>query len=294
MKSLDLLKDSKRHLERHGNRFMELTQIDTFYNGLNENDQDSLNTAAGGNLLIVDICFKKFVTLATVKAVEESYVTCGGNHAYYNCDATNSNQSCVCVATGTYNQVAPQNRASNFMARPGFVPVQNNSQNKYNQNQGQGNNFNQGNNFHGNQSFQVPNQGFQNQPFQIPNNQVQQGFTNDFSSYKKANDQMMRNRQNQINSLKEEFKNEIQNTMKGKTKAITTHSGVAYKGPLISTIPTPKKVVERGTKKTSDKEKTKFKGSTAHIQPLVIPILEPDVSKTLPKPNIPYPWRLND
>ncbi|GKB02167.1 reverse transcriptase domain-containing protein [Tanacetum coccineum] len=32
-------------------RFTELTQIDTFYNGLNENDQDSLNSAAGRNLL---------------------------------------------------------------------------------------------------------------------------------------------------------------------------------------------------------------------------------------------------
>nr|GFD02138.1 reverse transcriptase domain-containing protein [Tanacetum cinerariifolium] len=31
--------------------FSELTQIDTFYNGLNEQDQDSLNVAAGGNLL---------------------------------------------------------------------------------------------------------------------------------------------------------------------------------------------------------------------------------------------------
>nr|GEW60253.1 reverse transcriptase domain-containing protein [Tanacetum cinerariifolium] len=33
----------------HG--FTELAQIDTFYNGLNDNDQDSLNVAAGGNLL---------------------------------------------------------------------------------------------------------------------------------------------------------------------------------------------------------------------------------------------------
>ncbi|GJV09066.1 hypothetical protein Tco_1346722 [Tanacetum coccineum] len=39
-----------------------------------------------------------------------------------------------------------------------------------------------------------------------------------------------------------------------------------------------------------------FHGSTAHIPPLVnpIPILEPDVPKTLPKPNIPYPSRRND
>nr|GFB84861.1 hypothetical protein [Tanacetum cinerariifolium] len=158
----------------HG--FTELAQIDTFYNGLN--DQDSLNAAAGGNLLskttrealhiienkskvrysrnksnisrmntismentskkndmidklanqistLVDIIAKKVVTPAPVKAVEESCVTCGGPDAHYNCDATNSNQPNVCVATGTYNKVAPQNRASNYMAPPGFAPVQN-------------------------------------------------------------------------------------------------------------------------------------------------------------------------
>nr|GEU94417.1 reverse transcriptase domain-containing protein [Tanacetum cinerariifolium] len=168
------------------------------------------------------------------------------------------------------------------------------------------------------------------------NNPVQQGFSNKFSSYKKDNDQMMRNMQSQINSLKGEFKNEIQNTMKthqtvlmeqrnafqdnlqnmlsgffqnqsstsgtllsntipnpkGEMKEITTCSGVAYEGPLIPT--TPKKVVERETEETTDKEQTNFQGSTAHIQPPVTLILEPNVSKTLPKPNIPYPSRLND
>nr|GEZ72552.1 reverse transcriptase domain-containing protein [Tanacetum cinerariifolium] len=141
--------------------------------------------------------------------------------------------------------------------------------------------------------------------------------------------------QNQINSLKGEFKNEIQNTMKtqqtvlmeqqnafqnnlqnmlsgffqnqsstsstlssstipnpkGEMKAITTRSGVSYEGP---SIPTPKKVVKRETEETTDREQTNFYGSTAHIQPPVTPIPEPDVSKTLPKPNIPYPSRLND
>ncbi|GJR26753.1 reverse transcriptase domain-containing protein [Tanacetum coccineum] len=181
---------------------------------------------------------------------------------------------------------------------------------------------------------------FQNQPFQVPNNQVQQGVPNEFSNYMKSNDQMMRNMQSQINSLKGEFKNEIQNTMKtqqtvlmnqqnafqnnlqnmlsgffqnqastsgtlpsntipnpkGEMKAITTRSGVAYEGPSIPTNPSPKKVVEQETEETTDKEQTNFQGSTAHIQPPVvpIPILEPDVSKTLPKPNIPYPSRLND
>nr|GFB10009.1 reverse transcriptase domain-containing protein [Tanacetum cinerariifolium] len=78
---------------------------------------------------------------------------------------------------------------------------------------------------------------------------------------------------------------------KGEMKAITTRSGVSYEGP---SIPIPKKVVERETKETTDKEQSNFQGSTAHIQPPVTPILEPDVPKTLPTPNIPYPSRLND
>nr|GEY79945.1 hypothetical protein [Tanacetum cinerariifolium] len=183
-----------RAFPHHG--FTKLAQIDTFYNGLNDNDQDSLSVAAGGNLLskttrealqiienkskvhysrnkpnvsrmnttsrenasksddriekladqistLVDIFAKNVVTPAPVKAVEESCVTCGGAHAYYNYPNTDSNQPSVCAVTGTYNQVAPQNRASNFMATPGFTSVQN-GQNRFNQNQGQGNNFNRG------------------------------------------------------------------------------------------------------------------------------------------------------
>nr|GEZ18429.1 hypothetical protein [Tanacetum cinerariifolium] len=78
---------------------------------------------------------------------------------------------------------------------------------------------------------------------------------------------------------------------KGEMKAITTRSGVAYEGP---SIPTPKKVVERETKETTDKEPTNFQGSAAQIQPPVTLIPKLDVPKTLPKPNIPYPSRLND
>ncbi|GJX94997.1 hypothetical protein Tco_0349583 [Tanacetum coccineum] len=150
--------------------FTELTQVDTFYNGLNENDQDSLNAAAGGNLLskttrealniienkskvrysrnksnvsrmnttsresvsktderidkladqiltLDEIVSKKVVTPAPVKAVEEICVTCSGPHAWYNCPNTDNNQSSVCAATGSYNQVNPPNRVSNQMAK---------------------------------------------------------------------------------------------------------------------------------------------------------------------------------
>ncbi|GJY36931.1 hypothetical protein Tco_0422309 [Tanacetum coccineum] len=167
----------------------------------------------------VEIVSKKVVTPATVKAVEEPCVTCGGAHAYYNCPNTDSNQSSVCVAMGTYNQVAHPNHVSNHMAPPGFTPVQNNGQN----------------------SNTIPNP-------------------------------------------------------KGEMKAITTRSGVAYEGPSIPTTPSPKKVVERETEETMDKDQTNFQGSTTHIQPPInpIPILEPDVPKTSPKPNILYPLRLND
>nr|GEU86273.1 DNA-directed DNA polymerase [Tanacetum cinerariifolium] len=45
----ECFKEMLRACPHHG--FSELTQIDTFDNGLNEQDQDSLNAAAGGNLL---------------------------------------------------------------------------------------------------------------------------------------------------------------------------------------------------------------------------------------------------
>ncbi|GJT78590.1 reverse transcriptase domain-containing protein [Tanacetum coccineum] len=174
-------KEMLRACPHHG--FTELTQVDTFYNGLNENDQDSLNVAAGGNLLnnttrealniienkskvrysrnksnvsrmnttsresvsktderidkladqlstLVEIVSKKVVTPALVKAVEEICNTCSGPHAWYNCPNTDNNQSSVCAATGTYNQVNPPNRVSNQMAPPGFALVQNNGQNR--------------------------------------------------------------------------------------------------------------------------------------------------------------------
>ncbi|GJY15448.1 reverse transcriptase domain-containing protein [Tanacetum coccineum] len=195
-----------RACPHHG--FTKLIQVDALYNGLNDNDQDSLNAAAGGNLLskttrsalniienkskvrysrnksnasrinttsresvsktderidklavqlsaLVEIVSTKVVTPAPIKAVEETCVTCGGTHSWYNCPTTDNNQASVSATTGTYNQVSPPNRVSNQMAPPGFAPVQNNGQNRFNQNQGQGNNFNRGNNFHGS-TAQIP------------------------------------------------------------------------------------------------------------------------------------------
>nr|GEY14583.1 reverse transcriptase domain-containing protein [Tanacetum cinerariifolium] len=100
-------KEMLRACPHHG--FTELAQIDTFYNGLNDNDQDSLNDAmnttskenasktddrihklADQISTLVDIFAKTVVTPASVKAVEDSCVTCCGNHARYNCPNTDS------------------------------------------------------------------------------------------------------------------------------------------------------------------------------------------------------------
>nr|GFC56965.1 hypothetical protein [Tanacetum cinerariifolium] len=125
----DRFKEFLRACPHHG--FSELTQIDMFYNGLTEQDQDSLNAALGGNLLnkttrealkiiknklkvrysrsksnvsrvntnsrdvvfktddridkladqisnLVEIVNKQVI--APAKAVEKTYVTCGGAH----------------------------------------------------------------------------------------------------------------------------------------------------------------------------------------------------------------------
>ncbi|GKE14106.1 hypothetical protein Tco_1421683, partial [Tanacetum coccineum] len=93
---------------------------------------------------------------------------------------------------------------------------------------------------------------------------------------------------------------------KGDIKAITTRSGVSYKGPIIPTPPSSlPKVVEHETEVTKDTMLSTNNGNTKDVQPPVVqvethvPIFEPVVApvsapKPNPKPSIPYPSRLND
>nr|GEV56539.1 reverse transcriptase domain-containing protein [Tanacetum cinerariifolium] len=251
----DRFKELLRACPHHG--FSELTQIDTFYNGLTEQDQDSLNAVAGGNLLnkttrealkiienkskisnLVKIVKKQVI--APAKAVEKTCVTCGGAHAYYEYIATDSNPSSVCAATGSYNQVSPPNRAAHQIPPPGFAMVQNDPT-RFNQNQGQGNYFNQPSTSGTLPSNTVPNP-------------------------------------------------------KGEIKIVTTRSGLANEGPSIPIESPLEKVDEQNTEEILDKEHSNSSGSTAQVQPSVVPIsiLEPDVPRTQTKPTIPYPSRLND
>nr|GEV54781.1 reverse transcriptase domain-containing protein [Tanacetum cinerariifolium] len=226
--------------------FTELAQIDTFYNGLNDSDQESLNVEAGGSLLndridkpadqisyLVDIFAKKIVTPAPVKAVEESYVTCGGAYAYYNCPNTDSNPPSVCVATGFSNEFLNYKKVNDQMMR--------NMKNKIKSLKGQFKN-------------EIKNT---MKTQQIVLMEQQNGFQNNLQN-------MLRGFfQNQSSTSGTLPSNTISNP-KGEMKAITTRSGVTYEGP---SIPTPKKVVERETEDTTDKEQTNFQGNALLLMP---------------------------
>ncbi|GJX53875.1 hypothetical protein Tco_0282244 [Tanacetum coccineum] len=301
--------DLLRACPHHG--FSELHQLDTFYNALNSNDQDSLNSAAGGNFLdkmprdclrIIESKSKvrysrskavvakvstssstpgvspdvaelkdmvKALLLdkknqsqapATVKAVEESCVTCGGAHSHRNCPATDGNvyrdniQEYVSQAA-----VANFNQGNTGYRPPGFPPVQQNqgnNQNRYNQNWG--NNYNQGPIYRPpvNQppSYQAP-------AYQDLSPQTQGVSKEDFQNYIKANDAVMKNIQNQNQNMQNQMTNltdfltKFMNTNTASTsgsgslpsntvanpksdlKAITTQSGVSYNGPQV--LPPP-------------------------------------------------------
>nr|GEU53577.1 hypothetical protein [Tanacetum cinerariifolium] len=273
----DRYKDLLRAGPHHG--FTELHQLDTFYNALNPADQDSLNAAAGGNLLerrtqdVLTIIknkskiaklthavnqqtsavttammaiLKQFQATphpASVKAVEEICVTCGGAHPYYQCLVAGGNtfpelrdniQGYVSAAAVNYNK-------GNSVYRPPGMANQ----------------------------IRPPEQSYQ-----APTQQNQIVPLNELEKVKRMNEANMKAMQTQMNMVKNELRNamknsiqaslsnqtnEIKNTMasllqmntastsgsgslpsntianpKGELKAITTRSGIVLDGPTPS------------------------------------------------------------
>ncbi|GJU00426.1 reverse transcriptase domain-containing protein [Tanacetum coccineum] len=257
----------------------------------------SLNAAAGGNLLnriprdaltIIENKLKfrtsrnkpnRTPSPAPVKAIEESYVTCGGPHPYYECLATDGNTFNASTAIGTYNQGGPGYRsqgetnycASNQMRPPGFPqPNVQNNQNRAMQNQ-------------------------------ISNMKTE--LKNEFQTTMMSQNNELKNMMSSFIQMQSPSgsrslpSNTIANP-RGDLKVITTRSGVSYDGPTILTTSSPlPKEVKREPKVTKDKVQTTNLGSTAHVQPLVVQVLipEPELApKPNPKPSVPYPSRLND
>nr|GEY35255.1 hypothetical protein [Tanacetum cinerariifolium] len=272
--------DLLRACPHHG--FFELHQL----------DQNSLNSAAGGNFLdkmpsnfwkiiksnqkfdnhdprqslpralLLDMKNQSSAsatspTPALVEAVESNCVTCGGTHSYQNCPVTSGNVYQDNIHEGNN---FTQNRGGNF------------NQSNFNQSQ-----------LHRSQVNQAP-------AYQTPIPQTQSVSQTDFERYVKANDAVLRNIQSQGQSTQNQCQNiqnqyqTVQNQLANLTdimskfmnsnmasssgsgtlpgnrvtnpkedlNGITTRSDVAYKGP---TIPTPSKVVKQGTEANEQIEK---------------------------------------
>ncbi|GJS36199.1 reverse transcriptase domain-containing protein [Tanacetum coccineum] len=320
----DRFNDLLRACPHHG--FSELHQLDTFYNALNTNDQDSLNSAAGGNFLdkMPRECLKIIESKSKVRnsrskpvvaKVSASTSTSGispdvselkdmvkallldkKNQSQAPAHQTPApvkavEQSCVTCGGGHSYQNCP--------ATDGNI-YRDNIQEYVSQ--AAAVNYNQGNASYRPQMINQPPT-FQAQAPVPPAPGVSKP---DFDNYVKANDAVMQNMQNQmanITDLITKFVNSNtastsgsgslpSNTIanpKGDVKAITTRSGVSYNGPQISSPPKEKENEPEVTKDT-------VQPSTENIQPPVVQtndqIGEPVVaSKT--KPTLPYPSRAN-
>ncbi|GJZ55873.1 reverse transcriptase domain-containing protein [Tanacetum coccineum] len=229
----DRFNDLLRACPHHG--FSELHQLDTFYNALNSNDQDSLNSAAGGNFLdkMPRDCLRIIKSKSKVRNSRNKPVVAKVNARISTLgispdvaelkdmvkalllDKKNQNQAPAPMkaeyisqaAAANFNQGNTSYRApiANQIRPPSFPPVQQNqgnNQNRYNQNWG--NNYNQS------QIYRPPiNQPLVHQapPYQDPAPQIQGVTKTDFESYVKANDAVMRNMQDQNQNLQNQMTN---------------------------------------------------------------------------------------
>nr|GEX31854.1 reverse transcriptase domain-containing protein [Tanacetum cinerariifolium] len=145
---------------------------------------------------------------ASVKAVEEICVTCGGAHPYYQCLAVDGNtfselrdniQGYITAAAVNYNPgnfVYRPSGMANQIRPPGFSqPNVQNNQNWFSQTQG----YNRDKNSNPEQSYQAPTQ--QNQVVTL----------SELEKIKRVNEANMKAMQTQINNVKNELRNEMKN-----------------------------------------------------------------------------------
>nr|GEV65858.1 reverse transcriptase domain-containing protein [Tanacetum cinerariifolium] len=330
--ALDRFKDLLRACPHHG--FSELHQLDTFYNALTPKDQDSLNSAAGGNFLdkMPSDCLSIIERKSKVRYSRDKIVAKVSTNTPTSgvspdvaelkdlvrallLDKKGQNQSPApvkaveesCVVCGVnYNQgntgYRPQ-MMSNQIRPPGFPPVANN-QNVPRNNQ---------NRFISNKNRGLISQPsvFQQPAYQAPAYQAlapqTHGFPKeDFSVYVKANDAVMKNMQTQGQNMQ----NQLTNFTGLMTKFVNSNTAsTSSSGTLPSnTIANPKSDLKAITTR-SEPETTKDtviptnNGNTEDVQPHVVPskpvtseLANTPVSASKPNPqaSIPYPSRRND
>nr|GEV19655.1 reverse transcriptase domain-containing protein [Tanacetum cinerariifolium] len=261
-----------RACPHHG--FLELTQIDTFYNGLNEQDQDSLNAAAGGNLL-------SKTTREALKIIENKSKVCY-SRSKSNVSRVNTNSRDSASKTDNrIDKLADQiSNIVEIVNKKVITPTTAKAVEKTCVICG------------GAHAYYDCIAIDSNQPSVCAATLLTIKYLRQTElATKYHHPVLLRCKTIQTGTL---LSNIVPNP-KGEMKFVTTRSGLAYEGPSIPTISPLEKVVERDTEETMDKEHSNYQGSTGHIQPPVVPIsiLEPDVPRTQPKPTIPYPSRLN-
>nr|GEX39698.1 reverse transcriptase domain-containing protein [Tanacetum cinerariifolium] len=311
----DRFKDLLRACPHHG--FLELHQLDTFYNALNSKDQDSLNSAAGGNFLdkmsrecLGIIKSKSKVRYSrnkpVVAKVSTTASTSGVSHDVAELkdmvralllDKKGQSPALVkavesCVTCGVnFNQGNTGYRPpmmSNQIRPPGFPPVPNNqnlqrnNQNRFIPNQNRGNNFNQGPVY---QPSVFQPLAYQAPAYQALAPQTQGVSKEDFLAYVKANDAFMNSNTASTSSSSTLPSNTIANP-RSDLKAITTRSGVLYDGPQIPPSPSSiPKVVEDEPEVSKDTVDLTNNENTKDVQPQAVQSESPNfISKPITSP----------
>ncbi|GJW01900.1 reverse transcriptase domain-containing protein [Tanacetum coccineum] len=308
-KAWDRFNDLLRACPHHG--FSKLHQLDTFYNALNSNDQDSLNSTAGGNFLdkmprdclriieskskvrnsrnkpVVAKVSSSFSTpgispnVAELKDMVKALLLDKKSHASTPVKAVE--ESCVtCGGAHSYRNCPATN--GNIYSDNIQEYVSQAAAANYNP---------------GNTAYQAP-------PYQAPTPQMKGVTKTDFESYVKANDAVMRNMQDQNQNLHNQMTNitdMLSKFVKANTasssgtgslpsntvtnpkedlKGITTRSGVSYQGPTIPTTSScPSKVVEHESEVIKDTMPPTNDGSTKDVQPPVVQV-QPQVPNSEP------------
>nr|GEW53585.1 reverse transcriptase domain-containing protein [Tanacetum cinerariifolium] len=275
----ECFKEMLRACLHHG--FSELTQIDTFYNGLNEQDQDSLNAAVGGNLL-------SKMTREALKIIENKskvrYSRSKLNVSRVNMNSRDSSSKTDDRIDKLTNQIS---NLVEIVNKQVITPATAKAVEKTCVICGGAHAYYDCIAIDSNQPSVCAAVGTYNQ-VSPPNRASNQNHHSILLRCKTIQT---------VNVLRGDFNKQEENLRRNSNndmRTVTTRSGLAYEGPPIPTNSPLEKIVERDTEETTDKEHSNCQGSIAHIQPPVVPIPEPDVSKTQPMLNIPYPSRLND
>nr|GEU57919.1 reverse transcriptase domain-containing protein [Tanacetum cinerariifolium] len=312
-------KDILRACPHHG--FSELHQLDTFYNALNSNDQDSLNFAVGGNFL--DKMARECLAIIESK----SKVRYSRNKPVVSKVSTNASTSSISPDVAELKDMVKalllDKKSQNQSPAPVKVVEEScvtcgGAHSYRNCPATDGNNY----------RFCLSSSDSSNTKC----------LKEDFSAYVKANDAMMRNMQTQGQNMQNQLTNltdlitkfvnsnsastSSSGTLPSNTianskhdlKSITTRSGVSYDGPQFPPPPSSlPKVVEDEPEATKDTMNPTNNGNTEDVQPQAVqsessvlisnPVTSPifelvitlvSASKPNPKASIPYPSKRND